>query len=171
MMLVTCTCVPPSCSARLPQKFSAATTLITVELPRALVGEVEQPASASISRTAAPAARRVDDMARTLTKTGSVIKCTGRYTTRSAGAARIRCREAAYRFGAGTATQLLHAVAHVHLDRADAQEQLPPDLPAGQPVADQTQHLRLPCGQDSRGTRYRERGAEAFQIGCDAFDQ
>src|SRR5947207_7590330 len=93
MMPVTFTCVPPSCSARLPQKFSAATTLITVELPLARPGEVEQPASASTSRTAAPAARRVDDMARTLTKTGSVIKCTGRYTTRSAGAARIRCRE------------------------------------------------------------------------------
>src|SRR6266702_5008665 len=60
MMLVTFTWVPPSCSARLPQKFSAATTLIVAppdELVVAVLGEVEQPASASVISTAAAAAQ------------------------------------------------------------------------------------------------------------------
>src|SRR2546423_12935478 len=60
MMLVTFTRAPPSCSARLPQTCSAATTLITAELPaepvRARLGEVAQPASATGASTAASTA-------------------------------------------------------------------------------------------------------------------
>jgi hypothetical protein len=64
MMLATFTWAPPSCSARLPQKFSAATTWMTVELPEepvvAVLGVVEQPATASAraTGTAATASQR-----------------------------------------------------------------------------------------------------------------
>ncbi|GAA5179389.1 hypothetical protein GCM10023322_09250 [Rugosimonospora acidiphila] len=57
-MLVTFTCEPPSWPARLPQKFSAATTLMVVEPPEVVeaLDEVEQPASARTASAAAPAA-------------------------------------------------------------------------------------------------------------------
>jgi len=44
MMLVTVACAPPSCSARLPQKFSAATTVmaeLSDEDPGGLVAHPE----------------------------------------------------------------------------------------------------------------------------------
>src|SRR2546421_9490861 len=59
MMLVTLTCAPPSCSARLPQKFSAATTLISVALPEfvaVVCAFVAHPATAATRSAAAPAA-------------------------------------------------------------------------------------------------------------------
>src|SRR2546423_10911959 len=77
MTLVTLACAPPSCPARLPQKFSAATTATTPGLPAAAPGLVEQPARAS-ARTAAAATQRVraiGDIPKTLTKTASIIKC------------------------------------------------------------------------------------------------
>src|SRR5207248_2342125 len=83
MMLVTLAWAPPSCSARLPQKFSAATTVTVPEPFAAVVGFVEQPASAS-ARTAAPATQRdrtIGDILKTLTKTGSIIKCTRAHGT------------------------------------------------------------------------------------------
>src|SRR4051812_34477298 len=98
MMLVTLTWEPPSCAARLPQKFSAATTVITDEPPEPVAepDEVEQPARTSASAVGSAAAHRrtrcraapggrvesTADLrqqgqrsAPTLTKTNSVIKC------------------------------------------------------------------------------------------------
>src|SRR6478609_12020958 len=62
MMFVTLTCLPPSCSAMLPQKFSAATTWITFDAdppaPAAAgpgAGAVLQPARAARAVTATAA--------------------------------------------------------------------------------------------------------------------
>src|SRR5690242_2278790 len=77
MTLTTLACAPPSCSARLPQKLSAARTWTTDAPPLVRLGEVAQPATASVTNAAAPAAH-LDPLhltGPTLTKTAPVIKC------------------------------------------------------------------------------------------------
>src|ERR1044071_1514073 len=74
MMLWPVTCEPPTCCARLPQKFSAATTLTTVDPPPVVVfDEVEQLLAASASSTGVPAnlpRRRLDTLNKCIDNTG-----------------------------------------------------------------------------------------------------
>src|SRR6266487_614930 len=103
MMLVSVTCVPPSCFAMLPQKFSAATTTIFLLDPAGApaavgpgadaAGAVEQPAATARAATAtAGNARRY---VRSTHPIGGTLQSMPRRDTRRADAMpprRCRCQ-------------------------------------------------------------------------------
>src|SRR5882672_7541525 len=75
MMLVTATCEPPSCAARLPQKFSAATTVIggvpeeLCDAPVVATGVLPFPQPARSRASPAPrAAQRAGSMLALMTR-------------------------------------------------------------------------------------------------------
>src|SRR5690348_5775585 len=90
MMLVTLACAPPSCLARLAQKFSTATTVTVRGSPAAVAPVVAHPVRVMMTGRATPAAhrgarRRGAAMAQTLTIMGLVFKCACGHTFHDRG--------------------------------------------------------------------------------------
>src|SRR5215468_12774780 len=77
MMFVTWARSPPSCTARLPHTFSAATTRIRPDgvVAAGLVAQAASPSARAASAVAAPTRRAIEITLATLTKTVPVIKC------------------------------------------------------------------------------------------------